>query len=181
MKAYILRLGHRIFRDMRITTHVFLVARAFGCVGGFYTGQKDSKLEKTIAKTCEQWGGDFSVSYTDNWKKTLKDFNGIKIHLSVYGIPFQNKIKEIKNRMKLQNKNDLLIIVGGEKVPPEVYQLADYNLAVTSQPHSEVSALAVFLHEFFGGKELNKKFRGRLKIVPQERGKKVTDLNLNKI
>ncbi len=179
MSVYILRLGHRIFRDQRISTHVFLAGRAFGCAGGFYTGQKDAKLENTIAKTCEQWGGDFEIQYAESWKKLIKDFSGLKIHLSVYGIPFQNKLNEIRNKIK--KEKNLLIIVGGEKVPPEVYQLADYNLAVTSQPHSEVSALAVFLHEFFGGRELNKDFNGKLKVIPQERGKKVTDLNLNKI
>ena len=64
-------------------------------------------------------------------------------------------------------------MIGGEKVPGEVYGLADYNIAVTNQPHSEVAALAVFLHEYFSGKELDKKFRGRLKIVPQAAGKKI--------
>jgi tRNA (cytidine56-2'-O)-methyltransferase len=68
----------------------------------------------------------------------------------------------------------LLVIVGGEKVPPEAYRLADWNVAVTNQPHSEVAALAVFLHEYFQGRELRKRFeRARRRIVPQARGKKI--------
>jgi len=168
MKIYVLRLGHRVFRDQRITTHVFLAARAFGCEGGFYSGQRDAKLEETVRKTSAQWGGYFSIQYSENWKKTIKGFSGLKIHLTVYGMPFQEKINEIKRA-----KNGVLIVVGGEKVPPEVYQLSDYNIAVTSQPHSEVSALAVLLHELFSGKELEKEFRGKFRVMPQERGKKV--------
>ena len=70
----------------------------------------------------------------------------------------------------------MLIVVGGMKVPGEVYDLADWNVAVTSQPHSEVSALAVFLHELFGGRELGAVFGdARLRIVPQTRGKSVEE------
>ena len=61
-------------------------------------------------------------------------------------------------------------------MPPEIYALADSNIAVSSQPHSEVAALAVFLHEYFDGKELEKKFKNaKIRVVPQERGKKVEE------
>ena len=30
-------------------------------------------------------------------------------------------------------------------VPQEIHKLADYNLSITKEPHSEVSALGVFL------------------------------------
>ena len=69
------------------------------------------------------------------------------------------------------------MIVGSEKVPAEVYQLADYNIGITNQPHSEIAALSVFLHEYFKGKEFGKKFKkSQIKIVPQERGKKVLEI-----
>jgi tRNA (cytidine56-2'-O)-methyltransferase len=85
----------------------------------------------------------------------------------MYGIPIQNKIKQLR-------RSNVLVIIGSEKVPGEVYGLADFNIAVSNQPHSEVAALAIFLHEYFRGKELNKKFSAaKLKIIPQERGKKV--------
>ena len=65
------------------------------------------------------------------------------------------------------------MVVGGAKVPGEVYGLANWNVSVTSQPHSEVSALAVFLHELFEAQELDRVFEGaRLSITPQDRGKR---------
>ena len=89
--------------------------------------------------------------------------------ITMYGLPVQKTIPKIRKVRK-----DLLVIVGGEKVPGEVYQLADFNISVTSQPHSEVAALAIFLHEYFQGMELTKKFNdAKRKVIPQERGKKV--------
>lgn len=163
----VLRLGHRIHRDQRISSHVFLVARAFGARKGIYSGERDKNLENSIKKVVKQWGGPFEVRYTKNWKQEIRKFKGLKVHLSMYGIPFQKKLKELR-------KKNTMLIVGGEKVQPEVYQTADMNLAVSSQPHSEVAALGLFLHEYFQGRELNKGFsKARLKVVPQEKGKKV--------
>ena len=52
--------------------------------------------------------------------------------------------------------------------------MSDWNVSVTGQPHSEVSALALFLHELYQGKELEAEFPGaRLKTVPQPKGKKI--------
>ena len=45
---YVLRLNHRIERDKRLTTHIALIARAFGCKGFIYTGEEDFNLEKSI-------------------------------------------------------------------------------------------------------------------------------------
>jgi tRNA (cytidine56-2'-O)-methyltransferase len=65
------------------------------------------------------------------------------------------------------------VVVGAEKVPAEMYDLADWNVAVGNQPHSEVAALAVFLDRLFLGQELRLDFEGGLKIVPSSRGKRV--------
>jgi len=78
----------------------------------------------------------------------------------------------------VSSAKNLLIVVGGAKVPRKVYELADWNIAVTSQPHSEISALALFLHELFEGKELSIKFEdAKIMIVPQKRGKKVLKMD----
>lgn len=168
MKIYILKLGHRAHRDRRVATHCCLVSRAFGAQKIYYSGQKDSKMEGSVRKVVSNWGGPFKIQHTKSHKPLIKNFKGKVVHLTVYGLPIQTKIKEIR-----KHKN-LLIVVGGEKVPPEVYQLADYNIAVTGQPHSEIAALSIFLHEYFQGKELVKKFKkAKLKVVPQEKGKKV--------
>ncbi|MBI2674841.1 MAG: tRNA (cytidine(56)-2'-O)-methyltransferase [Candidatus Aenigmarchaeota archaeon] len=167
MSVTVLRLGHRIFRDQRITAHCCLVARAFGADSFVYTGQKDGNLEKTVSSTAERWGGRFRIGYADDWKTVLKEWKGKMVHLTVYGIPV---VKEIGTIRKQKN---LLIIIGGEKVPSEIYQFADWNLSVTSQPHSEVAALAVFLDRYFEGRWPGTFKGAKLKIVPQERGKKV--------
>jgi tRNA (cytidine56-2'-O)-methyltransferase len=67
-----------------------------------------------------------------------------------------------------------LIIVGAEKVPREIYELADYNIALGNQPHSEVSALGVLLDRIQQGKQFESKFENSERvIIPQEHGKNV--------
>jgi tRNA (cytidine56-2'-O)-methyltransferase len=71
----------------------------------------------------------------------------------------------------------ILVVVGAEKVPGEVFGLADYNIAVTGQPHSEISSLAVFLDRLFQGKELFAAFPGaRIRVVPSRDGKVTEEL-----
>ena len=164
----VLRLEHRPFRDQRITTHCGLVARALGASAFVYSGQQDDKLENSIRGVVGNFGGKFSIQYTESWKTFLKGFKGKKIHLTMYGLPMQKQIQKIRKH------RNILLIIGGEKVPFEVYKLADYNISVTSQPHSEVAALAIFLDKYFVGKELEKKFPGaKKKVIPNSRLKQV--------
>jgi tRNA (cytidine56-2'-O)-methyltransferase len=163
----ILRIGHRRFRDSRISTHCGLVARAFGADEIIYTGEKDEKLMDSVRNVAEKWGGSFDVSYEKSWRKVIKKVDGKTAHLTMYGLPVQKEIA------KIRKSKQLMVIVGGEKVPSELYGLADYNIAVTSQPHSEIAALGVFLDRYFEGKELNKSFKGGLEIVPQKSGKRI--------
>jgi tRNA (cytidine56-2'-O)-methyltransferase len=166
----ILRLGHRLGRDDRISTHCGLVARALGADSIIYSGDHDHKMIEGIQEVSGRFGGKFDVCYNPSWRHAITDFKKRKftvVHLTVYGMPLQKRIKKIRKNRKL------LVVIGGEKVPGEVYQLADYNIAVTNQPHSEVAALAIFLYEYLG-RNLEQKFsRAKLRIMPQERGKKV--------
>ena len=175
MEVEVLRLTHRYVRDERITTHLFLTARAFGASKVIYSGQRDEKLEAKIRKVTKNWGGKFTVVYEKDWKQTImrwKAREGEIIHLTFYGLPIQKVIQEIRESAK-----NIFIIVGGAKVPGIVYKLSDWNVSVTSQPHSEISALSVFLHELFQGRELLKVFKNaKLKIIPQPKGKRVLDL-----
>ncbi len=169
MKVWVLRLGHRRGRDPRLTTHVALTARALGCEGIILSGEKDDSIIDNIIEVKGRWGGNFEVRYEKNWKKVMQEWNGEKVHLTMYGMSFQDKIKDIRNC-----KKDLLVIVGSQQVSGEVYQLSDWNVSVTNQPHSEVAALAVFLDSLFENKELKKEFKNaKIKIVPQEKGKKI--------
>ena len=171
MPVHVLRLGHRIFRDKRITTHLFLTSRAFGAQKGYYTGEKDAKLEETILKTSKAWGGEFAIEHIQNPRSFVSNYGGEIAHLTVYGLPADKMIAEIRKHKKL------LVIVGGEKVPYDFYKMADWNIAIGAQPHSEVSSLAIFLDRYFAGMQFSKKFNNaRLKIIGQERGKKVLRL-----
>ncbi len=164
----VLRIGHRPQRDKRITTHVCLVARAFGA-DGIFIWRKDEKIKKNLDELVKAWGGDFFVDFK-NYKKVLNEWEGIIVHLTMYGEKI-DKIKEIREKSK-----DILIVVGAEKVPPEVYEKANYNISVGSQPHSEVAALAVFLDRLFEGKNLYKKFEdAEMEIVPSPKGKTVIE------
>ena len=172
MKVVVLRIGHRYVRDDRVTTHVFLAARALGARKVIYSGQRDKKLEESVRKVVKMWGGSFEVSHRRDWRRTIakwKELGGEVVHLTVYGQPIHNVIPEIRECAK--NK---LVIVGGAKVPRIVYELADWNVSITSQPHSEISALSIFLHELFGGKELSKNFKGyKIRVEPHSKGKTV--------
>jgi len=176
MEVHILRLSHRAERDKRVTTHLGLVARAFGAEKMLVTGLKDDHLADSIQRVVESWGGPFGVEFVGNWKSLVERYRKNKftiVHLTMYGLPVQAEIPKLLK--KLRNKK-ILVIVGGEKVPFEVYQAADYNIAVTSQPHSEISALAVCLDRLFLGKELEKKFSdAKRELIPQACGKKILE------
>ncbi|MFH2112785.1 MAG: tRNA (cytidine(56)-2'-O)-methyltransferase [Candidatus Bathyarchaeota archaeon] len=169
MKTTVLRLGHRPLRDKRLSTHLLLAARAFGASGAFYAGIRDSGLEESVRKIVRDWGGDFSVEYAANWRRVVRDWEGGVVHLTMYGLPAQDVVHEVA-----AGEGPLLVVVGGPKVPGDVFGLADWNVSVTLQPHSEVSALALFLHMFYGGSELSREHPGaRLRIVPSARGKEL--------
>ena len=166
----VLRLGHRIARDKRITTHVALVARAFGAQKIFIT-TKDNQIKQTIQSTCERFGGTFRVETGINAKKLLKQWNGTIVHLTMYGDILSTAINAINK------EDDILIIVGAEKVPAQIYEAADFNVAVGNQPHSEVAALALFLDRLTDGAWQSHRFNGKLEIVPSPIGKNVISKN----
>lgn len=168
----VLRLNHRIQRDARLTTHVCLTSRAFGADKVIFTGDHDEKIINSVQRIVDNWGGPFDIEYKKSHKPVIKEYKEkgfTVVHLTMYGLQVQEKISEIRDK-------DLLIIVGGEKVPGDVYQEADYNISVTTQPHSEVAALSIILHQYFQGKELEKQFKNaKKKIQPSEKGKSIID------
>lgn len=163
----VLRLGHRPARDKRVTTHVALAARAFGA-RRVLVDARDPPLEKTVRELVRRFGGPFDIETGVPWRRVLREFPGTKVHLTMYGLPLEEALPSIP-------KDDLLVVVGAEKVPSEVYRLADMNVAVGNQPHSEVAALAVFLDRLLEGAGVRHEFDGRLRIRPSARGKVVLD------
>ena len=171
-RVCVLRLGHRPFRDKRVTTHVGLAARAFGA-DGMYLAAGDPKVAESIRDVAARWGGGFFVEDGVSWKRCVRDWKergGCVVHLTMYGMPLQDSLEE------LRRIDRMLVVVGGPKVPGKVYHEADFNIAVTSQPHSEIAALAIVLHEVQGGEELKRSFeKSRLRILPSPRGKRVVE------
>lgn len=177
-KTVVLRWGHR-FRDQRVTTHVALVARAFGASKFILTDIKDQTVETTVEEITANWGGTFGFMMGKPWRKVVSDWRskgGIVVHLTAYGENIETS--NVMERIRSEDR-DILVIVGSQKVPGEFFSpsVSDFNVAVGNQPHSEISSLAVFLDRLYGGKELAVKFKdAELRIVPQKRGKKMLKL-----
>ena len=165
----VLRLGHRPERDQRVTTHVALTARALGAKG-MYLAANDDGVRRSVTDVASRWGGDFFVENDVSWKKVIREWKedgGVVVHLTMYGLRMTDAVGEIKTHEKV------LIVVGAEKVPSDIYDLADYNISVTTQPHSEISSLALILDRLFDGTELNREYPdAEMKIIPTEHGKR---------
>jgi tRNA (cytidine56-2'-O)-methyltransferase len=159
-----------------MTTHLALSARAFGASEFFYSGDHDSGVEDSINNVTLEWGGEFAVKYLEKPLLFLKEWKkkaGVIIHLTMYGIELSEVLKDVRNSLE----KDLLVVVGGAKVPGSVYQIADYNIAIGHQPHSEIAALSVFLDILSKGEMRKRSFSdGKIRIVPTERGKQ-TEVN----
>lgn len=166
----VVRIGQRLVRDDRVTTHVALVSRGFGAER-IYMTEVNPEIKDTIEKINNTWGGNFAVEFIEKWKTVVKKKKekGFKIvHLSMYGESINN------SQEKIRKEENLLIVVGAEKVPREIYELADYNVGVGSQPHSEISALAILLDRIQNGKQFEKEFpNAKRKIIPTKNGKNV--------
>ena len=169
MAIEVLRIGQRVVRDDRVTTHVALVSRAFGAKK-IFMDEVNPEIKDTLNKINNTWGGGFEIEIIDNWKSLLKQKKKTSkiVHLTMYG----EDINKISNQIK--NEKNILIVVGAEKVPREVYELADYNVSIGNQPHSEISALAVLLDRIQEGKQFSKTYDdAKRTIIPTNQGKKV--------
>lgn len=178
-RSEVLRLGHRPGRDDRLTTHVGLTARAFGADGVTFDGT-DDRAKTTAEEVTERFGGSFEASMTEEPRRVVREWGGPVVHLSMYGLPVQDEVDTIRTEATEgadDGPDGVLVVVGSEKVPGWVYGAVDHNVGVTNQPHSEVAALAVFLHELYGGDELDADFSGgEIEVVPSERGKTTREL-----
>ena len=112
----------------------------------------------------------FVVEFIDNWKSIVKNKKEKYkiVHLTMYG----ESINDVDEQ--LRKEENLLIVVGAEKVPREIYELADYNVGIGNQPHSEISALAILLDRIQKGEQFKNSFPGaKRKIIPTRKGKNV--------
>lgn len=168
----VLRIGHRPERDQRVTTHVGLAARALGA-RGMYLAARDPGVVKSIQDVADRWGGEFFIEDEVKWRRCIEDWKadgGVVVHLTMYGLRMTDVIGEVRECGKV------LIVVGAEKVPGEIYALADYNVSVTTQPHSEISSLALFLDHLSEGQELDREYPdAAIRIEPSQIGKKTIE------
>ncbi len=165
-------MGQRYVRDDRTLTHLCLVSRALGAER-IYLEDAEKDVTGTLDEVNRTWGGDFEAVLGGSWRKIIqearKEGRGV-VHLTMYGLPIQEVIEDLRKLDKI------LIVVGGPKVPGKVYHEADFNVSVTSQPHSEVAALAIALHEIQSGEELKRAFpKSKLRILPTAHGKRVVE------
>ena len=108
--------------------------------------------------------------------KNWQNVGGKIVHLTMYGEQAHKIIDEVRDI-----DNDLLIIVGGSKVPSKIYKNATWNVSVTTQPHSEVAALAVFQHLLLDGAEFDLEFEDPVfEVIPTLHGKNVNVHEENK-
>lgn len=170
-RVIVLRIGHRFFRDSRVTTHVCLTARALGADGVIIADREDKTVEATIREVTGRFGGDFTIETGKPWRQTIRNWkekSGRIIHLTAYGLRLPDIINEIR-----QTERDLLVVVGSEKMPGEVFKLADWNVSVTNQPMSEVAALAVFLDWHSQHREFDKDFANAMVKIKPSRNQKL--------
>ena len=172
-EVVILRIGHRPERDQRVTTHVALTGRALGAAG-MYLATSDKGVVQSVTDVVERWGGNFFCEDKVSWRTCIRDWKaqgGIVVHLTMYGLNLPDIIGEIRPHERV------LIVVGAEKVPGEMFGLADFNVAVTGQPHSEIASLALFLDRFFSGTEMDTRFPdAKIRIIPSRAGKQTEEV-----
>ena len=175
----VLRLGHRRERDKRITSHLGLTARAFGADEIYLAGEEDPSALETWNSVSKRFGGNFQCRHEDKPLSLLRKFSkdsgngesGSIIHLTMYGEPWKEALP------KINLDKPMIIVVGGTKVPGEVYRLANHNISIGNQPHSEVAALAIFLDSLVGDLDDQVHFSdGELRVIPNAIRKQVVNI-----
>jgi tRNA (cytidine56-2'-O)-methyltransferase len=147
---------------------VALTARAFGAER-LYLHPPDADLAERVRAVSRTWGGSFAIEGVQDWKRTVRAFDGSVLHLTMYGEPLERRLPAIRRA------RSLLIVVGGAKVPGQIYERATWNVAVGHQPHSEVAALAVVLTRLLGVPGPGAWPGSLREVVPMPRGKKVRE------
>src|SRR5207245_9979725 len=100
-RIVVLRIGHRFFRDSRVTTHVCLTARALGADGASIADKEDKTVEATIREVGKRFGGHFSIESGKPWRKGVREWRrkgGRVDHLTAYGLSSPGGLQQIRNR-----------------------------------------------------------------------------------
>jgi tRNA (cytidine56-2'-O)-methyltransferase len=132
-----------------------------------YLHPPDPALAERLRRVVDGWGGSFEIVPAPDWRKVVRSHRGTVVHLTMYGLPLARVLP------RLRRGGEILFVVGGAKVPADLYRLAGVNVAVGHQPHSEVAALAVALERLRGLPGPTALPGARRRIVPTDRGKRV--------
>ena len=174
--VHVVRIGYRLGRDPRITTHLGLVSRAWGATDFHVFGDEDKKLFSSIEQVNQRFGGVMECHHQKGLNRWLKNFqanenNGVVVHLTMYGEDYKDVIPNID-----QNR-PLAIVVGGAKVPGEVFKISNFNVSIGTQPHSEVAALALFLEELNTSRNFRPTFENSKMIIKPSADGKIVHMN----
>ncbi|MGC8651891.1 MAG: hypothetical protein ACP5UH_01405 [Candidatus Micrarchaeia archaeon] len=137
-------------------------ARAFGAAEIAFTGPEDRRLKCMIAQLNSKWGGRFEVAFISDYMRYIDSkISHKKVCLTRYGTPASKLIYTLK-----AYKN-LLVIITMKEAGKRISSIADFSMSITAQPHSGASALAVFLHMFYEGRELALHFENAKYKIPR--------------
>ncbi|MGI0054655.1 MAG: tRNA (cytidine(56)-2'-O)-methyltransferase [Thermoplasmata archaeon] len=164
----VLRVGHRAGRDPRLTTHAALAARALGA-RRMFLHPPDPALQERVRELSQRWGGEFEVVGLADWRSTVRHWDGTVVHLTMYGLPLD------RVAARIPRDRPILLVIGGAKVPSQLYQWARFNIAVGHEPHSEVAALALALDRILGLPGPGARAGARQWIRPNPRGKTLVE------
>lgn len=155
--------------DYEKIVDISLTSRAFGA-GNITICESDMKtIKKSTAylnKIKSNWGGNFSINFITNWKEFIKSRKNTykMIYLTRYG-------SDIKKTNTIQTYKNIMLIVSNSENIKELYNIADFNISITTQPHTIISSIAVFLNIYYRGRELAMHFENaKYKIIPSSHG-----------
>jgi len=82
-KVVVLRWGHRLQRDARLTTHVVLTARALGASGLILSDIKDKRIKETVEKVIKKW----DIQTSDTLKRIKASEKDILVVIGSQKVP----------------------------------------------------------------------------------------------
>ncbi len=151
--------------DAKNMENLVLTSRAFGASAITFMAA-DAKLKSRTTNYCskvnERWGGGFTVGFCSNWRRFIAQKKNYKtVYLTMFGVNLR------KLDQTIRTYKNLIIIVSLHEYAKEIYKAADFNISISSQPHTMLSAIAVFLNSYYRGRELALHFENAAyKIIP---------------
>ncbi|MGC8586010.1 MAG: hypothetical protein ACP5K5_00475 [Candidatus Micrarchaeia archaeon] len=135
--------------DYTCKANLVQTARAFGASELAFVGEEDKKLKRYVSELNATWGGAFSVVFIKDYMAFIKSKASYKkVYLTRYGTQISKSI------YMLRTYKNLLVILTMKEANKAIMRASDFHVSITTQPHSSASALAVFLHMFYEGREL---------------------------